>query len=202
MNPIVLALTGASAQQIGERALTLLLKNKCEVSLILSKGSLKVWESEMGINIPINPSKQEEFWRERLKVEEGSLTCYKWNDHSASIASGSFKTKAMLIVPCSMGQVGRIAAGTSGDLIERCADVHIKESRRLIICPRESPLSTIHLRNLLALSEVGVKVVPPMPGWYTNPKSLDEMVEFIVVRLFDSIDMNLGGIDRWEGPRK
>ena len=132
MKSIVIAITGASAMQIAERSIQVLLENDQSVDLILSKGSYEVAKSERGINIPVEPNAQREFWRNKLDVKSGKLTCYRWNDHSASIASGSHKTKGMVIVPCSMGTLGRIASGFSLDLIERCADVHLKENRPLL----------------------------------------------------------------------
>tara|TARA_Y100001968_G_scaffold45850_2_gene35945 strand:- start:6592 stop:7191 length:600 start_codon:yes stop_codon:yes gene_type:complete len=198
MDPIVLAITGASAIQLGEKSLELLLKKNLNVYLILSKGAYEVSLKERNIQIPIDPIKQELFWRNKLNVQSGNLKCHKWNDISASIASGSFRTKAMVIVPCTMGTLARINSGFSHNLIERCADVHLKEGRDLLICPRESPLNIIHLKNMLSLSEAGAKIIPPIPSWYSNPKSLDDMVNFIVVRLFDAIGENIGEINRWK----
>ena len=197
MKPIVLAITGASAIQLGEKALELLLLNNQNVFLILSRGAYEVCLSERNIKIPLDPIQQEKFWRNRLDVKSGSLKCHKWNDNSASIASGSFQTQAMVIVPCSMGTIGRLAAGYSQGLVERTADVHLKEGRQLLIAPRESPLNIIHLKNMLSLAQAGAKIVPPIPAWYSNPKSLDEMVEFIVVRLFDLLGIQLANINRW-----
>tara|TARA_Y100001968_G_C19101172_1_gene592593 strand:- start:75 stop:677 length:603 start_codon:yes stop_codon:yes gene_type:complete len=197
MYPIVLAITGASAIQLGERAIQLLLLNNQEVHLILSKGAYQVALAERNLKIPIDSIKQELFWRERLNVKSGKLKCLKWNDNSASIASGSFKTKGMIILPCTMGTLGRIASGYSLDLIERTADVHLKESRTLIIAPRETPLNLIHLDNMTKLVKSGAKIVPPIPAWYTDPKSLEDMIDFIVVRLFDSLGDDLYPIKRW-----
>ena len=202
MKSIVLAITGASALQLGERSLQLLLYNNKKVDLILSKGAYEVAKSERKMNIPVDPINQSIFWRDKLNVESGELTCYRWNDHSASIASGSHITKGMVIVPCSMGTLGRIASGFSNDLIERCADVHLKENRPLIISPRESPLNMIHIDNIMRLAKAGALIVPPIPAWYTNPKSVEDIVDFIVVRLFDSLNENLANIDRWTGPKK
>tara|TARA_Y100001968_G_C19244748_1_gene661276 strand:- start:247 stop:846 length:600 start_codon:yes stop_codon:yes gene_type:complete len=198
MEPIILAVTGASAIELAERSLQLLLQTNQTVYLVLSKAAYTVSKAERNIAIPISSSKQEVFWRERLCVKSGFLKCLKWNDHSSSIASGSFRTKAMIILPCSMGTLGRIACGNSVDLIERCADVHLKERRKLIIAPRESPFSVIHLRNMLTLAEAGANIVPPIPAWYSNPKNLEEMVNFIVVRLFDSLGEQIGEIKRWD----
>ncbi len=202
MSSIVIAITGASAMQIGERSIQLLLENNKTVDLILSKGAYEVAKSERNINIPVDSTSQVNFWRNKLNVESGKLTCYRWNDHSASIASGSHKTKGMVIVPCSMGTVGRIASGFSLNLIERCADVHLKENRPLIISPRESPFSLIHLENLNILARSGALIVPPIPAWYTNPKTIEDLIDFIVVRLFDSLGEDLDNINRWDGPNK
>ena len=202
MKSIVIAITGASAMQIAERSIQVLLENDQSVDLILSKGSYEVAKSERGINIPVEPNAQAVFWRKKLDVKSGKLICYRWNDHSAPIASGSHKTKGMVIVPCSMGTLGRIASGFSLDLIERCADVHLKENRRLIISPRESPLSLIHIENMKRLAIAGASIVPPIPAWYTNPRTIEDIIDFIVVRLFDSLGEDLNYIKRWNGPIK
>tara|TARA_Y100001968_G_scaffold306656_1_gene323674 strand:- start:266 stop:874 length:609 start_codon:yes stop_codon:yes gene_type:complete len=202
MKNIVIGITGASAMQIGERAIQLLLENNRSVDLILSKGAYEVAKSERNINIPVEPNAQIDFWRNNLNVNSGKLTCYRWNDHSASIASGSQKTNGMVIVPCSMGTLGRIASGFSLDLIERCADVHLKENRPLIISPRETPLNLIHIENIKRLASAGALIVPPIPAWYTNPQTIEDIIDFIVVRLFDSLGENFNNIKRWNGPNK
>ena len=202
MKSIVIAITGASAIQLGERSIQLLLENHKKVDLILSKGAYEVAKSERNINIPVEPNSQTDFWRDKLEVNSGKLTCYRWNDHSASIASGSHKTKGMVVVPCSMGTLGRIASGFSLGLIERCADVHLKEKRPLIIAPRESPFNLIHIENIKRLMEAGAIIVPPIPAWYTNPKTIEDIIDFIVVRLFDSLGEDLDNIKRWVGPKK
>ena len=202
MKSIVIAITGASAMQLGERSIQLLLENKKNVDLILSKGAYEVAKSERNINIPVESKAQCDFWRNKLCVETGKLSCYRWNDHSAPIASGSHKTRGMVIVPCSMGTLGRIASGFSLDLIERCADVHLKENRPLIISPRESPLNLIHIDNIKRLATAGALIIPPIPAWYTNPQTIEDIIDFIVVRLFDSLGEDLDIINRWVGPNK
>ena len=198
MSPIVIGVTGASAQILAERSIDLLLQANHSINLILSKGAYEVWNSENNIHIPLDSLKQEKFWRERLKNSNGMLTCHKWNENSASIASGSYKTKGMVILPCSMGTLGRIASGSSINLLERCADVHLKEGRPLIISPRESPFNLIHLRNMTTLCESGAKIVPCIPAWYSQPNDIDEMIDFMVVRLFDSLNLDLKEINRWK----
>ena len=197
MNSYVLAVTGASAQPLAEKSIELLLNNDREINLIISSGAYKVWESEKGIIIPKDLNKQEKFWRERFNTNKGILNCHNYSDNSAPIASGSYKTKAMVIVPCSMGTAGRIASGVSSNLIERCADVHLKENRPLVIAPRESPLNLIHLRNLTKLCEAGASISPPIPSWYSKPDSINDLIDFIVVRLFDNLGENLKEVNRW-----
>ncbi|WP_320676884.1 flavin prenyltransferase UbiX [Prochlorococcus sp. MIT 1300] len=197
--PYVLAITGASAQQVAERCLYLLLESQLTIHLVLSKGAHIVWQSEIGVNVPVDSGLQEKFWRERLGTSKGKLICHKWNDHSASIASGSFRTKGMIVLPCTMGTIGRIASGISSDLIERCADVHLKENRPLILAPRETPLSLVHLRNLTSLTEAGAKIYPLIPSWYSKPETLEDIIDFLVIRLFDHFDEELKNIQRWQG---
>ena len=198
-SPYVLGVSGASAQPLAERALQLLLQKERNVHLIMSRGAHEVWLAEQSIQVPVDPELQERFWRSRLNVETGSLTCHRWGDQAATIASGSVATRGMVIVPCSMGTVGRIAAGVASDLLERCADVHLKEGRPLVLAPREMPWSLIHLRNLTALAEAGARISPPIPAWYSQPQNLSEMVDFLVVRLFDSLGEDLSPLKRWQG---
>nr|YP_002049467.1 putative 3-octaprenyl-4-hydroxybenzoate carboxy- lyase [Paulinella chromatophora]ACB43257.1 putative 3-octaprenyl-4-hydroxybenzoate carboxy- lyase [Paulinella chromatophora] len=200
MHPFLLAVSGASGQPLAERALQLLLAAGAEVDFVISRGGIAVWQAEQKINIPGNLIDQESFWRQRTNCNGGILRCHRWNDQAATIASGSYKTRGMIILPCSMGTVGRIASGVALDLIERCADVHLKEGRPLVISPREMPWNLVHLRNLTTLAEAGARIAPPIPAWYQQPKTLDDMVDFIVIRIFDSLGLELGNLKRWEGP--
>ena len=197
--PYVLGVSGASAQPLAERALQLLLQQERSVHLIMSRGAHEVWLAEQSIQVPVDPELQERFWRSRLNVQAGSLICHRWGDQAATIASGSVATRGMVIVPCSMGTVGRIAAGVASDLLDRCADVHLKEGRPLVLAPREMPWSLIHLRNLTTLAEAGARISPQIPAWYSQPQNLSEMVDFLVVRLFDSLGEDLGPLKRWQG---
>ncbi|TGG80067.1 MAG: UbiX family flavin prenyltransferase [Aphanocapsa feldmannii 277cV] len=198
--PLVLGVTGASAQQLAVRALQLLLDAGASVDLVASRGAALVWQTELGLALPTEPARQEAFWRERTGSSGGCLRCHRWSDQAARVASGSFRTRGMLILPCTMGSVGRIAAGVALDLVERCADVHLKEGRALLIAPREMPWSLVHLRNLTTLAEAGARIVPPIPAWYQRPESIDDMVDFLVVRMLDGLGYDLGGIHRWQGP--
>ncbi len=196
----MLAVSGASAQPLAERALQLLLEAGEAVEMVTSRGAIGVWQAEMGLRVPSEPDAQERFWRERTGTETGSLRCHRWNDQAAAIASGSFRTRGMVILPASMGTVGRIASGVALDLVERTADVHLKEGRPLVICPRETPWNLVHLRNLTALAEAGARIAPPVPAWYHQPTSLAEMVDFLVIRVFDVLGYELGSLNRWQGP--
>jgi 4-hydroxy-3-polyprenylbenzoate decarboxylase len=201
MVPLVLAISGASGQPLAQRALQWLLDAGESVELVTSRGAIAVWQAELGIQVPGDPMAQERFWRERTGSSSGCLRCHRWNDQAAAIASGSYRTRGMVILPASMGCVGRIAAGVATDLLERAADVHLKESRPLVICPRETPWNLIHLRNLTALAEAGARIAPPVPAWYHQPTSLQEMVDFLVVRIFDGLGDDLAPLQRWSGSR-
>ena len=198
--PVVLAVSGASGQPLAQRALQLLLEAGETVELVTSRGAITVWQAELGIQVPGDPEAQEVFWRERTGQAGGALRCHRWNDQAAPIASGSCRTRGMVILPCSMGAVGRIAAGVATDLLERAADVHLKEGRPLVICPRELPWNLVHLRNLTSLAEAGARIALPVPAWYHQPRSIEEMVDFLVIRIFDLLGYELGSLRRWQGP--
>jgi len=198
-DPIVLAISGASAQPLAQRALQLLLEAGETVEVVTSKGAIGVWQAELGIRVPLEPRAQEAFWRDRTGMAGGQLRCHRWNDQSVGIASGSFRTKGMVILPASMGTVGRIASGVALDLVERAADVHLKEGRPLVICPRETPWNLIHLRNLTTLAEAGARIAPPVPAWYHQPQTIEDMVDFLVIRVFDVLGYDLGNLNRWQG---
>ena len=198
--PIVLGISGASAQPLALRALQLLLEAGETVDLVVSRGAINVWLAELGIKVPVDPQAQQLFWREQTSTEAGTLRCHRWSDQAAAIASGSHRTAGMVILPCSMGAVGRMASGVATDLLERAADVHLKEGRPLVICPRELPWNLVHLRNLTALAEAGARIAPPVPAWYHRPTNLEEMVDFLVIRVFDCLGLELGQLRRWSGP--
>jgi 4-hydroxy-3-polyprenylbenzoate decarboxylase len=198
--PVVLAISGASGQPLAERALQLLLQAAVPVELVVSRGAMLVWQAELGVTVPGDPAAQELFWRQRTGCGDGWLRCHRWSDQAAAIASGSSPSRGMVILPASMGTVGRIASGVALDLIERAADVHLKEARPLVIAPRELPWNLVHLRNLTALAEAGARIAPPVPAWYHRPSSLEEMVDFLVIRIFDNLGLSLGELRRWQGP--
>lgn len=158
-----------------------------------------VWQSEQDVRMPSEPTQQELFWRQQCQVETGKLNCHAWGDVGANIASGSFRTLGMLIIPCSMSTVAKLAGGLSSDLLERAADVQLKEARKLVLVPRETPFSLIHLRNLTTLAETGARIVPAIPAWYHNPQTIEDLVDFVVARALDQLDIDCIPIQRWEG---
>lgn len=198
--PLILGVTGASGLIYAVRALKFLLEANYAIDVIASKSAYMVWQAEDNIRMPPEPDQQEQFWRQQSGVPTGGkLICHRWGDVGASIASGSFHTLGMLIIPCSMGTVAKIAAGLSSDLLERSADVQLKEGRKLVIVPRETPFSLIHLRNLTALAEAGARIVPAIPAWYHHPQSIEDLVDFVVARALDQLDIDCIPIERWQG---
>ena len=200
LKPLILGITGASGLIYAVRALKFLLEANYSIELVASKSTYMVWQAEQDIRMPVEPEEQEKFWRDNCGVEtSGKLHCHRWGDVGATIASGSFRTLGMVIIPCSMSTVAKIAAGLSSDLLERAADVQLKEGRKLVIVPRETPFSLIHLRNLTALAEAGAKIVPAIPAWYHNPQTVEDLVDFVVARALDQLDIDCIPIQRWQG---
>ncbi|MBW4614338.1 MAG: UbiX family flavin prenyltransferase [Desmonostoc vinosum HA7617-LM4] len=198
--PLILGVSGASGLIYAVRALKFLLEAEYKIELVASKSTYMVWQSEQDMRMPPEPTAQEQFWREQAGVPLlGKLRCHPWGDVGANIASGSFRTLGMIIIPCSMSTVAKIAVGLSSDLLERAADVQLKEGRKLVIVPRETPLSLIHLRNLTSLAEVGTRIVPAIPAWYHNPQTIEDLVDFVVARALDQLDIDCIPIQRWQG---
>lgn len=189
---ILLAITGASGSIYGLRLLEELLRGGHQVTAVVSESGLEVCRYETGITL--NDA-------EALKLCWGlpaaELVIRAVSDLWAPEASGSAAPEAMVIAPCSMGTAGRIAAGISGNLIERAADVMLKERRPLLLLPRETPFSTIHLENLLKLSQCGAQIIPAMPGFYHKPESLTELIDFVVGKLMDQLGIEHSLFKRW-----
>ncbi|MEB3827247.1 flavin prenyltransferase UbiX [Phormidium sp. CCY1219] len=198
--PLILGITGASGLIYAVRAIKFLLEADYPIELVASKSTYMVWQAENNIRMPADPAAQEKFWREQAGgVTTGTLTCHPWQDVGANIASGSFRTLGMLILPCSMSTVAKLANGLSSDLLERAADVQLKEGRKLVIVPRETPFSLIHLRNLTALAEANAAIVPAIPAWYHKPKTIEDLVDFVVARALDILDIDCIPLRRWSG---
>ncbi len=201
--PLILGITGASGLIYAVRAVKYLLEADYAVELVASKSTYMVWQAEQSIRMPVDTVQQEHFWREQAGVEfRGKLHCHPWGDVGATIASGSYRTLGMLIIPCSMSTVGKMAAGLSSDLLERAADVQMKEGRSLVLVPRETPFSLIHLRNLTSLAEAGVRIVPAIPAWYHQPQTVNDLVDFVVARALDQFDIDCVPLNRWKGHLK
>ncbi|MER3432939.1 MAG: aromatic acid decarboxylase [Leptolyngbya sp. ERB_1_1] len=197
--PLIVGVSGASGLIYAVRALKYLLSADYAIELVASKATYMVWQAELGIRMPPEPVQQEQFWRTQAGVEfDGKLTCHPWADVGANIASGSFRTLGMLVIPCSMSTVGKLAAGLSSDLLERSADVQLKEGRKLVIVPRETPFSLIHLRNLTTLAEAGARIVPAIPAWYHQPQTIEDLVDFVVARALDQFEIDCVPLDRWK----
>lgn len=195
MKRLIVGITGASAVVYGVRLLEVLTKqSELEVHLTISaSGARALWE-ELHIQIDVDNFQLESL----IGVSSARVVYHHQADIGAAIASGSFRTEGMIVVPCSMGTVASIASGISRNLIHRAADVCIKERRRLVIVPRETPLSAIHLENMLKLSRLGVCVLPAMPGFYHFPKTVDDQINFVVTKILDQFGMDTGLIQRWK----
>ncbi|PSF39031.1 aromatic acid decarboxylase [Aphanothece hegewaldii CCALA 016] len=198
--PLIVGISGASGLIYAVRTLKFLLEADFTIDVVASKASYMVWQAENNIRMPAEPDLQEQFWREQAEVSTlGKLRCHRWGDVGATIASGSFRTQGMLIIPCSMSTVAKLANGLSSDLLERAADVQIKEGRPLVIVPRETPFSLIHLRNLTTLAETGVRIVPAIPAWYHKPQTIEDLVDFVIARSLDQLNIDCVPLTRWEG---
>lgn len=211
-HPIVLGISGASGTVYGMQLLKFFLENDFKVDLVFSNSAFQVAKYEL--NMPIDNSSPEaiknSLLREICSQEskktlaelETLLTVWGEKNIAASISSGSYKTQGMIVAPCSMGTLANIAAGTSSNLLTRAADVTIKEGRKLILIPRETPLSQIHLKNMLSLSQMGVHIVPPSPGFYHNPQSIDDLVNFILGKVLDVFGIDNELFKRWSQKTK
>lgn len=190
--PLILAITGASGAPYAVRLLEVLARNKVPTWLLISKHGWRLLETESGIA-------SDKELKARTGGDWSSVTVFDDGDRGAKPASGSVKSLGMVICPCSMGTVSAIAQGSSRSLIERAADVVLKERRKLIIVPRETPLSLIHLRNLTTITEAGGVIIPAAPGFYHKPTKIEELVDFIVQRVVDQVGLDISVAKRWEG---
>ncbi|MFB9159205.1 flavin prenyltransferase UbiX [Chromobacterium violaceum] len=194
---ITVALTGASGLPYGLRLIEILLAAGARVWVLYSQAAQVVAKQEMQLTLPSRPAEMLAWLRERYPAGDGQLEVYGREEWFAPAASGSNPPDAMVVCPCSMGTLAAIRHGMSDNLIERAADVCIKEQRKLVLVPRETPLSAIHLENMLELARLGVVILPPSPGFYTHPKSVDDMVDFIVSRILDQLGVAQTLTPRW-----
>lgn len=197
-----IGITGASGIRYGTRLIDIALTKlvDCELKLIVSDSALRVFQEEENRSISSGPSFLSQLLGRTISPDEQERVQVLSNrDIGACVASGSFASNGMIVIPCSMNTLAAIAHGLSQTLVHRVADVTIKEKRPLILVPRESPLSTIHLENMLKLSRLeGVKIVPAMPGFYSKPESVDDMVNAVVMRVLDQIGERLTIAERWK----
>jgi 4-hydroxy-3-polyprenylbenzoate decarboxylase len=207
MGTYTIAITGASGSIYGVRLLTYLLKKKQTVYLTVTKEGGLILKEEVGLDWKEDQIEKEmklqketeKKIRRDLKIKEANLHYFREDNLSASIASGSAKVDAMIVIPCSMKSLSGIACGYANNLVERAADVMLKERRALILVPRETPLNSIHLRNMLVLSEMGVKIIPAMPAFYSHPETMDDLVNFVVGKVLDSLGIENNLFRRWQG---
>jgi len=189
----IIGITGASGSIYGVRLVEELIKKDNEVYLIVTNNGKKVLEYELEIDF--------EEWIKCINQDRERLILCDIENMFSSVASGSFKTDAMIIVPCSMGTLSKISSGIADNLLTRAADVMIKEKRRLILVPRETPLSSIHLKNMLVLSDLNVMILPPMPAFYQKPKTIDEIVNSTVGRILASLNIDNDLYNQWSGSK-
>jgi len=195
--PVTVALTGASGVQYGMRLIECLFAANVPVFLMVSKAAQMVIATETEEKWPANPESLKSHLIEKYQISEDLLQVYGREDWMAPVASGSSGPGQMVICPCSTGTLSAVACGASNNLIERAADVVLKERKKLIMVVREMPLSEIHLENMLKLSRMGAVVMPAAPGFYHEPKSLNDIVDFVVARILDQLEVDQTMIPRW-----
>jgi 4-hydroxy-3-polyprenylbenzoate decarboxylase len=197
LKTITLAITGASGVAYGMRLLECLLHSGQRVYLIYSKAAQIVAKQELHLTLPNRPQDAQRMLEARFGGGRGELKVFGVLDWYAPVASGSNTAEAMIVCPCTVGTLGKIASGVSDDLITRAADVMLKERRTLILVPREMPFSTIHLENMLKLSHAGAVILPPNPGFYHHPTTVEELVDFVVARMLDHLTVPHSLVGRW-----
>ena len=194
---IALAITGASGAPYAKRLLEILLQSGITVHLMISAAGRIVLADELDWKLPARAGDIQTLLPEQFQCQPEQLRVYGEQQWSAPLASGSHRVPTMIVCPCTMGTLSAIACGQSDNLINRAADVMLKENRRLILVPREAPFSAIHLENMLKLARLGVCILPPSPGFYFRPNSLQEVVDFVVARILDQTGIEHSLMPRW-----
>jgi flavin prenyltransferase len=197
LNTVTLALSGASGMAYGLRLLECLIQAELQVYLLVSQAAHIVAKQELGVTLPARASDLEKQLSSGMNARDGQLRVFGREDWNAPVASGSNPADAMVVCPCSMGTLAAIAHGLSDNLIERAADVMLKENRKLILVPRETPFSTLHLENMLTLSRMNAVILPANPGFYHRPQSIEGVVDFIVARILDQLGIGHTLMARW-----
>lgn len=190
---IAVGITGASGAIYGVRLVQELLKASYKVHLVMTEAAWQVFHLELQYDTTDREKLLNELFSDNFEL----LHYHSLQDFTSPIASGSYKTDGMIIIPCSMGTLSAIATGASGNLLERTADVMLKEGRKLVLVPRETPLNMIHLENMLKIAKMGGKILPAMPGFYHLPESLDDLVNFVVGKVLDCFDIEHHLFTRW-----
>lgn len=194
---ILVALTGASGMPYGLRLTEMLVASGCRVWVVYSQVAQIVARQETDVVLPANPQQAARELSARFNAAPGQLEVFGREDWNCPPASGSNPPDAMVVCPCSMGTLASIAHGLASNLIERAADVVMKERRTLILVPRETPFSTLHLENMLSLSRNGVVILPPAPGFYQQPREIADLVDFVVARILDQLRIPHTLLPRW-----
>lgn len=194
---ITLAITGASGAPYALKLLKMLVKADYHVFLLMSSAAKVVFATEENMQIPSQSAQMATFFAQYCEGQNEQITVCGKQEWFSPVASGSAAPKQMIICPCSTGTLSSLAVGACDNLIERAADVVIKEKGQLILVPREMPLSSLHLQNMLTLSNLGVTIMPAAPGFYHNPKSIDDLVDFVVARILDHIGLDQTLVERW-----
>jgi 4-hydroxy-3-polyprenylbenzoate decarboxylase len=197
LRTVTLALSGASGMAYGLRLLECLLAAELRVYLLVSQAAHIVAKQELGVALPARPGDLEKQLSAGMNARDGQLHVFGRDDWNAPVASGSNPADAMVVCPCSMGTLAAIAHGMSDNLIERAADVMLKEQKKLILVPRETPFSTLHLENMLTLSRMNAVILPANPGFYHRPQSVEAVVDFIVARILDQLGIAHTLMARW-----
>jgi len=195
--PIALAFTGASGSAYGLRLLECLLDAGRQVYLLYSQAAQIVFKMELDMELPSQASDAQKILSERFNAREGQLQVFGRQQWTAPVASGSNPPQAMVVCPCTTGTLASIANGLSQDLIDRAADVVLKERKKLVLVIRETPFSSIHLENMLKLSNAGAVIMPANPGFYDNPQTIQEIIDFMVSRILDQLGVENNLVKRW-----
>jgi len=197
MKTVTVALTGASGAQYGLRLIECLIAANCTVYVLVSKAAQMVIATETDVKLPAKTAAMEVFLQDLFDARPDQLRVFGREDWMSPVASGSGAMSAMVICPCSTGTLSAVATGASNNLIERAADVALKERRQLIVVLRETPYSNIHLENMLTLSQAGATIMPASPGFYQNPTSVSDMVDFMVARILNHLDIEHSLMPAW-----
>jgi len=197
VSSLIVAITGASGAVYGARMLSALCGGGHDVSLIITEPAKLVLKHELDWDLNCGSAEVPVRVRNFIGVPDASIAYFANEDIGAVIASGSYRCDGMIVVPCTMGSLARIAAGTAENLLERAADVALKERRPLVLVPRETPLNQIHLRNMLFLAQVGAHIVPAMPAFYHQPREVVDLADFVVGRVLDVLNISHDLYKRW-----